>query len=920
MKKLITLILLCIAIVMPMTAKNVYVYNKNQIDPSVVSSEKLYFLSQGDNWSLYDSPAFNEIDMLLGSYNATAESAFEGYPTQIWSLSVTPDAEDETKVWIHPICEFGGLSADNINAVYGVVDTAANTITIPYGQCLYGGESSTYNMVLAGVAASPVLEGNMVATYEMDGSSVVIIINEWFGVGNVNANEWWYQALEAPITINKIDGGMSVGENIANIDSISVNPPMLELIGHEVAMDNGAPQINIYFNHSVSQKAGWFNKKITYTAYDENNKVVYEDAFDLYAGWGDYISACMFGLTLSSDGAVAYYAPDAFLPCDTALQVAVSIADNTVKYAPDTTIVYSGIKSSVEADGTRHGLVFDYYNERARLLSTSPLTGDNALSATLKYSKEMTSNLFDDLVYFSYSIYHKENGDVTEVDNGWAKGYIHSDSTVRVQITTTVPLVGGDRYIATLSCPCREEEYSGSYLVDLNWCSPVPNKIESCVDADGTPHGLWWEFIAEDIELSVTPPTQTNTKDGFYINTKDATKVVYRMTQSAIADIDWDTFIEEGYENTYSYRVELEDASRHFTTDYLPCGTYYLYVAATNEMGQIATYSTPYELVDNDAPSIISTFPLTATNRGRTVELYFDEKIVRESGMGAVSYKVYDTNVEVVAEGNIEDANLVASYYRLTVTLPATVEFAEGVQYVVVLSFAEGAVTDVYGNKMAAVDGYIADGIAHGPWWSVDIKVLASMTWAGVYYDGTEYPFETTTPVEMVGTKDLAEAGLGEAEVWSFSDFMVDYGLFSANDAVPFTGFFVNVEGLEALIIIDESLQAPALIANVVFQGETTASPIWLGYVEGTSINPDVSFVKENGVYVSMSENVCLFTEGEEEGYVSLVAYLQDLTLTETGGAAPQAAMASVAEQIAKFDRATAKKMKIGKEMRLIKR
>lgn len=143
------------------------------------------------------------VNMLVGTYSATAESGFRDTPTQNWQATVTKDTEVANKIWITPICEFGGLTASEIMPAYGIVDVAKNTITIPFGQTIYGSESATYNMVIAGLGNNPILVGSMMATIDINGTDISFTINQPFGVGNTNADEWWYQALEAPIVFTK---------------------------------------------------------------------------------------------------------------------------------------------------------------------------------------------------------------------------------------------------------------------------------------------------------------------------------------------------------------------------------------------------------------------------------------------------------------------------------------------------------------------------------------------------------------------------------------------------------------------------------------------------------------------------------------------------------------------------------------------
>lgn len=144
----------------------------------------------------------NPLNQLLGAYAAHAASAFNGYPDEDWDVVLTADDETEGKIWIHPICLFGGLSAGDIYPVYATVDLAQGIIQMPYGQCVFGGEGQTYNMVTAGLGDQPILSGVNVATFTL-GEEVVIEWQSAFGVGNIAANEWYYQALNAPTFTKK---------------------------------------------------------------------------------------------------------------------------------------------------------------------------------------------------------------------------------------------------------------------------------------------------------------------------------------------------------------------------------------------------------------------------------------------------------------------------------------------------------------------------------------------------------------------------------------------------------------------------------------------------------------------------------------------------------------------------------------------
>lgn len=147
----------------------------------------------------------NPMTKLLGSYAATAASMFQGYPDEEWDVEISADDEDPTKIWIQPICIFGGLGASDINPVYAVVDVVQGSIQVPYGQLLFGGEGQTYYMIIAGLTNSgePVKSGNALAFFTIDSEGVMIEFEAGYGVGNDAANEYWYQAIDAPVFIKK---------------------------------------------------------------------------------------------------------------------------------------------------------------------------------------------------------------------------------------------------------------------------------------------------------------------------------------------------------------------------------------------------------------------------------------------------------------------------------------------------------------------------------------------------------------------------------------------------------------------------------------------------------------------------------------------------------------------------------------------
>lgn len=135
------------------------------------------------------------INMLVGSYKATATSMFDGSQVT-WDVKISRDEEDPKTLWINPACTINGASS--YNSVYATVDLNNNTLAMPLGQTLYGSpESTSYNLVIAGfdAQANPVMSGAVVANFDVS-DGVSIAWTEGIGVGNLVDDSWWWQAVD----------------------------------------------------------------------------------------------------------------------------------------------------------------------------------------------------------------------------------------------------------------------------------------------------------------------------------------------------------------------------------------------------------------------------------------------------------------------------------------------------------------------------------------------------------------------------------------------------------------------------------------------------------------------------------------------------------------------------------------------------
>ncbi|MBE6306748.1 MAG: hypothetical protein E7084_03765 [Bacteroidales bacterium] len=245
-----------------------------------------------------------------------------------------------------------------------------------------------------------------------------------------------------------------------------------------------------------------------------------------------------------------------------------------------------------------------------------------------------------------------------------------------------------------------------------------------------------WGPVAEltvntpDSVLSETLPIE--------IITKHATNIALTISTEPV-EVDYTTLLQGGYGALVAEVDSAGDAKSVNYPGVVPGTTYYLYVVAANGAGVQTTFAKVIGAYDVTAPYITSVFPLTPAQQGRRVTLAFNEAIIRNDNMGAITYAVLDENLETIATG---DAAATASGSNLTVTLPETVAFPENAMSFVLLSFAEGAVTDLYENKMVAIEnGLDADLLPTGPWWSYENNPGGDVEIEGFLQDGANYAY-----------------------------------------------------------------------------------------------------------------------------------------------------------------------------------
>lgn len=134
---------------------------------------------------------------LLGIYNAHAQSAFSNYPDEDWQINIQADKENPAKVWMQPICIFGGLAPESICPLYAIYDEEKSTLTMPIGQVVY---ETGKNKMITGISRNNhdiETTGDITLQVTLTEDDVIISFasDYVFGIGNEIGNKWWYQVL-----------------------------------------------------------------------------------------------------------------------------------------------------------------------------------------------------------------------------------------------------------------------------------------------------------------------------------------------------------------------------------------------------------------------------------------------------------------------------------------------------------------------------------------------------------------------------------------------------------------------------------------------------------------------------------------------------------------------------------------------------
>ncbi|HIY48853.1 MAG TPA: hypothetical protein H9834_03415 [Candidatus Barnesiella excrementavium] len=201
-----------------------------------------------------------------------------------------------------------------------------------------------------------------------------------------------------------------------------------------------------------------------------------------------------------------------------------------------------------------------------------------------------------------------------------------------------------------------------------------------------------------------------------------ASHYAYLITNEALS-LDADNLLQAKYENAKLLSVTETPSVAESMTNQKIGTTYYVYAVAADSRGLCgAIASASLVLPDEEAPYITDNrLEYTATNKGRTIKITFNEIVLR--GEGSIEYSLNTVSgtgaFEPYKSGVLTSENVVISDEVVTVTLPDDAVFneTEGVVTYVFISLSEGAFQDASGNKSRAMKGVDVDGAPMCPWW-----------------------------------------------------------------------------------------------------------------------------------------------------------------------------------------------------------
>lgn len=903
MKRITLILSLILSILFPIQAQD-YIYKKDA-DPIKTTFDRLYLKETDNNYYITESAEF-EFDTIAGVFRVCAANVFSGIQDE-WTLTVTRDEVDENKIWLQPIITVNGLDADDVKPVYAWVDTVAGNIQLPYGQTIYGGPNEFMNLVIAGHDSEPVLTGAAVCNYVLDGTSVSFTI-PFLGAGDTVDNTWWYGAYEN-MTVTWTDVLLSESESvipITEIDSISKVAPKIRLLDYERSQYSS--ELNLLFNYNLLTPRrqideefvtqGWFNETISYKAYDSDNNIVKEDYIDVFNILDNNVGIMMTALDWDGESAGAYYDIDGFLPCDTALQVAFTISPEALVWAGDTKIAYEGIESYVDEQGQPHGIVIDYYNARPRLLSTSPLSFNptNPSEAYLQFSEPVSRMRYSEQ---TLSVYRKDanSGKYLMINTTTTDVFVPvSPEDVLVQVPGDIILQDGD--IVTVS-------WDNWGWCDLDGCRAEPFSMESGVDAEGNPYGLWWmvesvPYIV-DRDWGAFPQQISYTFSTEIVRTDDMGEIGYSLiyygTDYTIQEEIASGVITNAYASGNVLTLDLSDLK------YREEGYYMLEItfaqgAVTDLNGKPMQAATEgvYDgsLFEVSAPSIESPRKTLKYNRDdRTIKVKFDVPIFRTDDMPSVTFEVFNENREMYASG---DFIARAEDRILYLTLPENVVLNENEKSTILLNFPKGAVESVYGTQMLPIDCFWGDNDKPtGYYATVVMSADTPGTEISFFHEGA-YLFnlittdsqEADVPVDfslIANNVELQGLGINSATQWSISGFLSGiYGDVATETPFPAYSYWNN-NGAEEIVMLDyNDAYGGACVGTIDALGDGRQLPVYIVEVDNGngSVRLDCSFTVDGDEAVFTGVGSPYLIVIADDNLYGLLEF-EELSITQSG-------------------------------------
>lgn len=899
MKRITLILSLILSILFPIQAQD-YIYKKDA-EPIKTTFDRLYLKETDNNYYITENAEF-EFDTIAGVFRVCAANVFSGIQDE-WTLTVTRDEVDENKIWLQPIITVNGLDADDVKPVYAWVDTVAGNIQLPYGQTIYGGPNEFMNLVIAGHDSEPVLTGAAVCNYVLDGTSVSFTI-PFLGAGDTVNNAWWYGAYKN-MTVTWTDVLISEPESViplTEIDSISKVAPEIRLLAYEKSQND--LYFNMFFNysllsyqpyHEIYASQGWFNETISYKAYDSDNNIVKEDYIDVFNILDNNVGIMMTALDWDGESAGAYYDIDGFLPCDTALQVAFTISPEALVWAGDTKIVYEGIESYVDEQGQPHGIVIDYYNARPRLLSTSPLSFNptNPYEAYLQFSEPVSRMSYSEQ---TLSVYRKDanSGNYLMINTVTTDVFVPvSPEDILVQVPGDIILQDGD--IVTVS-------WDNWGWCDLDGCRAEPFSMESGVDAEGNPYGLWWmvesvPYIV-DRDWGAFPQQISYTFSTEIVRTDDMGEIEYSLiycgTDYTIQEEVASGVITNAYASGNTLTLDLSDLK------YREAGDYKLYItfaqgAVTDLNGKPMQAITEgvYDgsLFEVSAPSISGRIKLSYNRDDRTIKVKFDTPIFRTDDMPSVTFEVFNENREMYASG---DFIARAEDRTLYLTLPENVVLNENEKSTILLYFPKGAVEDEYGTQMLPVDCFWDDnGDPTGYYAVVDMSADTPGTENSFFCEGA-YLFNLITtdsqeagvPVDfslIANDVELQGLGINSATQWSLSGFLSGlYGDIATETPFPAYSYWNDNDEEEIVMLDYNDAYGGACVGTIDALGDGRQLPVYIVEVDNGSVRLVCSFTVDGdeAVFTGVG-NPYLIVIADDNLY-GLLAF-EELSITQSG-------------------------------------